>query len=270
MRAYEIMQLSADIVQTYYQNDTKLFLEYVDEDMLWYGPARGQFLFGRQAIHDAWKQESNSLTFSLGSIRLDCAMISPACCEVILSFPVTTHFPSGKNITVSQIIHISWCERKLEGKHEKQPRMRVVHISNLYQQHESDRIYPVHFDQVYQGYVPIVTENRRIFFRGADHADYYLLSDAIQWVESAAGSRHAILHIGTEAIEVTASVQSIEKDYPDLFVRCHICYLVNLRYVTQVKRFKAVMADGKEVPIPEKTYTAFKHKVKAYWELTKR
>ena len=234
------------------------------------GRPGGQFLSGRQAIHDAWKQESNSLTFSLGSIRLDCATISPACCEVMLSFPVTTHFPSGENITVSQIVHISWCERKLEGKHEKQPRMRVVHISNLYQQHESDRIYPVHFNQVYQGYVPIATENRRIFFRGADHADYYLLSDAIQWVESAAGSRHAILHIGTEAIEVTASVQSIEKDYPDLFVRCHICYLVNLRYVAQVKRFKAVMADGKEVPIPEKTYTAFKHKVKAYWELTKR
>ena len=266
MKVSELVRLSVDIVQTYYQNDTRLFLEYVDEDMLWYGPARGQFLSGRQAIHDAWKQEDNPLTFTMGSIRANCATTHPSYCEVMLSFPVTTHFPNGDHISVDQIIHISWCERRLEGQREKQPRMRVMHISDLYHQHESDKIYPVHFNQIYQGYVPIAEEGRRIYFRGADRADYYLLADAIQWAESTAGSRHAVLHLGDEAIEVTASVQSIEKAYPEAFVRCHVCYLVNLRYVTQVKRFKAVLADGSELPIPEKTYTAFKQRVKEYWE----
>ncbi|MCR5089936.1 MAG: LytTR family transcriptional regulator [Oscillospiraceae bacterium] len=264
MKAAEIVRLSIEIVQSYYQNDLRLFFEYVDDDILWYGPAKGQFLSGRQTILDTWGQEANPLTFSLGSIRADWTSTHPSYCEVMLSFPVATHFPDGTSIPVDQIIHITWCERKQEGGQARQPRMRVIHISNLYQQHESDRIYPVHFNRIYKGYVPIVTTGRRLYFRGVDHADYYLLSDMIQWIESSSGSRHAIIHLGDESIEVTASVRSIEKTYPSLFVRCHVCYLVNLRHVTGVKRFRVVMEDGTELPIPEKNYTAFRKKVREY------
>lgn len=263
MKAAEIVKLTLDIVQTYYENDLSLFFAYMDEDALWYGPAKGQFLSGRQAILNAWSREVNPLTLTLGSIRADAAAIQPACCEVMLSFPVTTHYPSGESIPVDQIIHMSWCERKVAGFARKQPRMRVIHISNLYRQLDADRIYPVHFDQVYQGYVSIAPTGRRLRFHGADRADYYLSSDAIHWIESAAGSRHAIVHTGEKTIEVTISVQAIEAAYPDLFLRCHSCYLVNPLHIAAVKRFKAVMTDGAELPIPEKRYTAFRDRLAA-------
>ena len=70
MNKQEIAELSMEIVQTYYQNNTKPFLDYVDEKVLWYGPAKGQFLQGRQSLLDAWGNEYNPLTFSLGNIRL--------------------------------------------------------------------------------------------------------------------------------------------------------------------------------------------------------
>lgn len=264
MKASEITRLSVDIVRAYYQNDLRLFFAYMDEDVLWYGPAKGQFLSGRQAMLDAWNREDNPLTFSLGSVRVDCATTHPSYCEVMLSFPVTTHYPCGECISIDQIIHITWCERKIEG--EKLPRMRIIHISDLYYNHEADNIYPIHFNLIYRGYLPISETGKRLYFQGADHADYYLLSDTIQWIESSTDSRHAVLHLGEETIAVTASVRTIEKAYPDLFLRCHICYLVNPRHVTQVKRFKAVLTDGSELPIPEKKYTAFKKTVKEYWD----
>lgn len=263
MKAAEIVKQTLDIVQTYYENDLSLFFAYMDEDVLWYGPAKGQFLSGRQAILNAWSREANPLTFTLGSIRADVAAIHSACCEVMLSFPVITHYPSGESIPVDQIIHMSWCERRVAGAAEKQPRMRVIHISNLYRQHDADRIYPVHFDQIYHGYVSIVAAGSRLHFHGADRADYYLSSGAIRWIESAAGSRHAVVHTGEEAIEVTASIQAIEAAYPDLFLRCHSCYLVNPLHIAAVKRFKAVMTDGSELPIPERRYTAFRDQVAA-------
>ncbi len=138
MKASEMVGLSIDIVRTYYQNDLALFFAYLDEDTLWFGPAKGQFLSGRQAILDAWKHEEHSLTFSVGNIRADSANTHPSYCEVMLSFPVTTHYPNGESIPVDQIIHITWCERKTGEGQDKQPRMLVIHISNLYHQHESD------------------------------------------------------------------------------------------------------------------------------------
>lgn len=265
MKVSEITSLSVNIVQTYYQNDLQLFYAYLDEDVLWYGPAKGQFLSGRQSIIDTWSREKSSLTFSLGSIRIHYATTSPLYCEVMLSFPVTTHYPTGESIRMDQIIHITWCERKIKSAQEKQPRMRVIHISDLYQKHQSDTIYPVHFNQVYKGYVPIAETGKRIHFHGADHADYYLLSNRILWIESSITCRHTVVHTDNEEIEMITTVQKIKKDYPDLFLQCHSCFLVNPMYVTQVKRFRTVMADGKELPIPEKKYTAFKKAVYEYW-----
>ena len=150
MKVSEATQLSVDLVQSYYQNDLRLFFEYLDDDFLWYGPAKGQFISGRQEIINTWARENNPLTFTLGNLRVDHAMICSSCCEVMLSFSVITHFPNGESIPVDQIIHISWGERMIEGEQKKQPRMRVMHISNLYQQHESDKIYPVNFNKIYK------------------------------------------------------------------------------------------------------------------------
>ena len=264
MDRQEIGRLSIRIVQTYYQNDLRLFFEYLDEKVLWYGPAKGQFLSGRQALLDAWGQEENPLTFTLGNIRLDCAASHPAYCEVLLSFPVTTNYPSGEHIPVDQIIHITWCERKIEGMEGRQPRILVIHISNLYQPHEADNIYPVHFNQIYKGEVPISGTGRRLHFRGADRADHYLFPDSILWIESAGGSRHARLHMLDGTVDVTDSVQKIAQRHGAFFLRCHNCYLVNPAFIADIRRFQVILADGKALPIPEKKYTAFKAAVKAH------
>ena len=51
MNKQEIAELSMEIVQTYYQNNTKPFLDYVDEKVLWYGPAKGQGNFYKGGNH---------------------------------------------------------------------------------------------------------------------------------------------------------------------------------------------------------------------------
>ena len=259
MNKQAIAELSLEIVQTYYHNNINPFLEYVDEKILWYGPAKGQFLQGRQSLLDAWGNEENPLTFSLGNIRLDIISSNSTYCEVLLSFPVTTHFPNGDNIAVDQIIHFSWCERKIDGKFV--PRMLVVHISNLYQQHESDKIYPVHFNEIYNGYTPMAEKDEHILFKGTYSSNLYLIASTILYAESTDYGRHSVLHTLNDEFTINSSLTELEQQYPAIFLRAHKCYLVNPQYITGIERFKCILSTGKEIPIPEKKYTAFKKTV---------
>ena len=260
-----MVNLTNHIVQQYYQNNTKPFLEHIDEKVLWYGPAKGQFLSGRQALLDAWADEKHSLIFSLGNVRLDHRTTHNSYCEVMMSFPVTTHFPDGNSITTEQIIHITWCERILKDTKEKVPRMLVVHISDLYHQHEADNIYPVHFSEIYKGYIPVFDTGRRMYFRGTDSSDLYLFSNMILWAESVDNGRHSILHTREEAYTVSSSIVTLEKEHPDCLVRCHRCHLVNPQHIIRIKRFRVTLSNGMQLSIPEKKYTAFKATVRDYY-----
>ena len=261
MNKQKIVKLTNIIIQRYYQNDTKPFIDYVDERVLWYGPATGQFLSGKKAIMEAWANESNTLTFSLGNLRLDYISSHDSYCEVMASFPVTTNYPNGEMIKMDQIIHITWCERKIKDTNDKQPRMLVIHISDLYQKHTLDNIYPVHFNQVYRGYMPVSESGRRIYFQGKDSFALYLLPDTILWVESTNNGRSSIIHTNNAEYHVKATTVELEREHPDFLIRCHRCHLVNPKHIVCIKRFNVTLSDGKEIPIPEKKYTAFKKTV---------
>jgi hypothetical protein len=261
-----MVDLTNDIILKYYQNDIQLFLDHVDDKVLWYGPAKGQFLSGKQAVLDAWAREKHSLSFTLGNIWLDHISSNSTYCEVMASFPVTTHYPEGGSITMDQIIHITWCERKTEDKKEKVPRMLVIHISDLYQKHKADNIYPVHLNEVYNGRLPVMEPGKRLYFRGMDSSDLYLLSNTIMWVESTTYGRHSILHTMDGDFQASAPTAVLEKEHPDLLIRCHECYLVNPRYIVTIKRFSVTLINGKTLPIPEKKYTTFKKAVHEKWK----
>ena len=266
MNAKEMVDLTNDIVQRYYQNDIQPFLDHVDEKVLWYGPAKGQFLSGRQAVLDAWAGESHSLSFSLGNICLNHISSHSSYCEVMMSFPVTTHYPDDECITMDQIIHITWCERNDGEGTEKVPRMLVVHISDLYQKHEADTIYPVHFNEVYWGYLPVSEKEHRLYFRGMGSSDLYLLPDTIIWVESTTYGRHAIFHTTDGDFKTSVPTTVLEKKYPDFLLRCHKSYLVNPNHIVNIKRFDVTLTTGKTLPIPAKKYTAFKKVVYEKWK----
>ena len=264
MNSREMVDLTKDIILKYYQNDIQPFLDHVDDKVLWYGPAKGQFLSGKQAVLDAWAREKHSLRFTLENIWVDHISSNSTYCEVMVSFPVTTHYPDGKSITMDQIIHITWCERKTEDK-TKVPRMLVIHISDLYQKHSSDNIYPVHLNEVYPGYLPVIGEGQRLYFRGMDSCDLYFFANTIIWVESVTYGRHSILHTTDGDFQASASTSVLEKKHPDFMLRCHESYLVNPRYITCIKRFSVTLSNGKVLPIPEKKYTAFKKAVHEKW-----
>ncbi|MCR5474531.1 MAG: LytTR family transcriptional regulator [Lachnospiraceae bacterium] len=62
-------------------------------------------------------------------------------------------------------------------------------------------------------------------------------------------------------LPVSASTAVLEKEHLDLLMRCHECFLVNPKYIMEIKRFTVTLSNGIILPIPEKKYTALKKTV---------
>ncbi len=84
--------------------------------------------------------------------------------------------------------------------------------------------------------------------------------------ESTTYARHTIPHTTDGDFQASAPTSALEKAHPDLFMRCHECYLVNPEYIVNIKRFSVTLSSGKVLPIPEKKYTAFKNAVHERFE----
>ena len=263
MNQQAIADLSADLIMRYYENDYMPFLLHMDDDALWYGPAEGQFLHGRETMIQAWNAEEHSLCFSLGNMEVMHTSAHPSFCDVMLSYHVTTHYPDRDDITLYQRLQMTWCERTVEdgeGNKERVPRILVCHISNPHAKHSDDTIYPKNFHEIYRTHLA-PQQGKRIRFHGTDRSDYFFLSDTIIRCEAAHGGKHSVLYTDEGQVEVMMSITRIEKEYGRLFLRCHQSYLVNPAFIRSIRRFKVTLTDGTELPIPEKKYTAFRDRV---------
>ena len=264
MNQQKIADLTVDLIMRYYENDVMPFLNHMDDDALWYGPAKGQFLRGRETMIEAWSKEENQLTFTVGNMKVLHASGQPSTCEVMLTYTVVTHYPDGHDLSIFQRIQLSWVTRTLkssDGTIAKVPRILMCHISNPHAKHENDTIYAKNFHQVYAGIQAMPLKGERLHLPGADKADYFLMSDSILWIETAYDGKHCKVHLNNEAIEIRLPVSEMARRYEHLFKRCHASYLVNPNYIRSIRRFKVTMTDGTELSIPEKKYTAFRDSI---------
>ena len=121
--------------------------------------------------------------------------------------------------------------------------------------------------QIYKGYMPVTESGniRRIYFRGTDSGDLYLIPDTIIYVESIDYGKHSMLYTADGAFRTSVSATALEKEHPEFLLRCHKCHLVNPAHILSVRRFKVTLSNGKELAIPEKKYTAFRKAVHERW-----
>lgn len=264
MNQQYITNLSAELIMRYYDNDYMPFLEHMDDEALWYGPAEGQFLQGREKMIRVWSRDEHNLRFTMGNLKTRHISAHPSSCCVTLVYTVVTHYPDGHDVSLMQRMLLTWCERTVTGsggEKQKEPRILVCHICNPHLKHDDDIIYPIRSHRIFPGQGAPALRGERLHFHGRDYADYFFLSDSIIWIETAASGKHSILHTSKTSMEVMSPVSKLEKQYAPLFLRCHQSFLVNPHYIRAIRRFKVELTNGEELPIPEKKYTAFRNEV---------
>ncbi len=272
MNTQMIADLSAELIIKYYDNDYMPFLSYMDDKALWYGPAQGQFIEGREAMINIWSAEEHSLRFTMGNMEVVHTSSNHSFCVVIMTYNVTTHYPDGNDITLNQRISLTWCEHIFHsesGETIKKPSILVCNISNPHEKHGDDVIYPIKFQEIYRKDLTAHLSGRRLHFHGKDKSDYFILTDTIIFIEAAHGGKHSILHTDDGETEVMSAISLLEKRYGELFLRCHQSYLVNPDRIAEIRRFKMTLTNGEELPIPEKKYTSVKEKAFSFMKKRK-
>lgn len=256
----EILKLSFTVISEYYRNNLAPFFEYIDDHVLWIGPADKQLLRSKAAIMEAWSKETPNLTFTMGNVTEYPIPLTPKCCNVILTFPVYTHYPDGVTQMHSQRMDYTWVEKKIPGENGETvtvPRIVKLHISNGVQMDQEDFIYAVHSKNINTNQI-IFSLGVRVLFSSKDGLTCSYLSDSILWIENLDHGKHTVVHTATEDIPSNKDTDYFTENYPGVFLAPHKSYLVNPLHIRSIRRFQLTLDTGRTLSIPEKKYTKFK------------
>lgn len=143
MTTQALLQLSADIITRYYNNEIEPFLAACHPDVLWIGPANTQIIRTRETLIETFAEEHHNLRFEMHDL-VTVPLMTPSnkVLEVLLFYDVDTIWPDNSMQRVKQRVQLSWV---VEGG---QPFIRVCHVSNALEYDDRDVIYPVHYGEI--------------------------------------------------------------------------------------------------------------------------
>ena len=263
MKSNDIIRLSIFIITEYYKNNLHPFFDHLSDDIVWIGPARGQYIQGKKKLIQTFAMEKHSLTFTMGDIRARYMPLNNHIKEVVLHYDVCTHYPDGNTTTHDQWLHYTWRDKKVREaqKAEYQPEIVCLHISNAWPYDERDVIYPVHYESI-SPMVPLLSKPEHyVTVKTTDRCIHRIAASHILYAETVKHSAKLRIHTESETITVNDTLSAFEKKYPELFLRIHSGYLLNPAHVTDIRRFAVALSDGTELPIPEKKYTRVKKQI---------
>ncbi len=260
MKKDDIIKLSIYIITEYYKNNLVPFFEHISEDVLWIGPARGQQIHGKKNLMLAYAQEQHNLTFTMGDIKVLCISPHNRVKEVVLHYDIYTHYPSGNTDVHDQRLHYTWCEKRTrtDDGSKYQPQIISLHISNAWPYDDLDTIYPVHLEKMFAATSVVSRSERYVTVKAADGCVHRIAASHILYAATVKRAAKLQIYMENDVITINKKISRFEEENPGLFVRIHSGYLVNPAHVSNVRRFTVTLADGTELPLPEKKYTQLK------------
>lgn len=160
MTTQALLQLSADIITRYYNNEIEPFLAACHPDVLWIGPANTQIIRTRETLIETFAEEHHNLRFEMHDL-VTVPLMTPSSkvLEVLLFYDVDTIWPDNSMQRVKQRVQLSWV---VEGG---QPFIRVCHVSNALDYDDRDVIYPCTMEKIVCAWAVLSGEGSRAAHR---------------------------------------------------------------------------------------------------------
>lgn len=242
------------------------FLDYLDDNVVWYGPNENSVVRGKENLVRALTGHSGKIRFSVENMSVDLIPAGSGCTTVILSFRLIADY-SGETVTAfGQHIVLSVRSRKKDGEYIWN--CPVIHVSDTVKSsRRTGEILNMNEDFATrtENYIKSRSGIRKISFRGEGNSIVYIPEDSVIYAEAGKGVK-CYLHLRNETVTVNMLLKDVTEKLPSYYYRCHSSFTVNTKMIASVSAYRVTMIDGEEIPVPEKKYAVVKKEI---GELTK-
>ncbi|MCQ2462115.1 MAG: LytTR family transcriptional regulator DNA-binding domain-containing protein [Clostridia bacterium] len=256
----------ADMLLSFYGDGDNDFYEYLDDDVMWYGPLEGQTIKGRDELKKVLYGGSRSLRFHIDNMKTKLFPLRADVILIIAEYRLTACYRNGKVVNYDQHAMVVIRKRRLEDGQQVW-RCPLIHISDILYKEKRDSSYALLIDEEKKQRLDRIIDERgqteKIILSGEGNSSYFLGADSIRYIEGGKGIR-SYVYTQEGMYTVTHLLKDIEKKLPDCYYRCHASYIVNMNCIKKISGYKITLDDGTEIPVPVKKYSAVREYIVAY------
>lgn len=251
----EIINLSKNIIQGFYNRDISESISYLADDFMWIGALDFQFTMTREEFLEATASELNATPFKMANEEFFLLSKNPINYVVCAKFKLIATLDDKTIITTHTRLTIIWEQIKDELK------LSHIHGSNAQDIPLSSTIKntDTSCDNDFFTYLTSIEKsnsNTKISFKDINGKYRYFLDYEIIYLE--ANLQNTLLHTSNECIKISGLLAENMKNLPQNFYRVHKSYIVNTTFVTALEHYKVTIIHDKKLPVSKEKFIAFR------------
>ncbi|MFI3327314.1 MAG: LytTR family transcriptional regulator [Clostridia bacterium] len=251
----EIINLSKELMQCFYNRTIGDNLKYIADDFMWIGAFDFQYTTSLEEFLSITQSEFNSVPFVMMNEEFSLIYKSVTCYIVSAKFNLATKTEHGTVINTHTRLTIVW---KYIGDDLK---IAHVHGSNaqdipLIPTNKSDNNTQNTDFMQYLTTVGKHDYSKKLSFRDVTGAYMYFLENEILYLK--ADLQNTYLHTKNKTIRIPGVLSETSKHLPENFYRIHKSFVVNANLVKSLKRYIVTLVSDEELPISKDKFIAFR------------
>lgn len=258
----EMITLTQECLTRFWQLDVEFPIKYFHKDIVWIGSAQSQFTEGYEDTAADYRSIAEELV-PCHLLRQEFTAVQNVgnACTIAGKYLTTTDDEADYFLQVQQRCTFVW--EIMDGK----PVIKHCHISNPMGElklAEGERV-PNALGKMANQYVmqemAYRSEGKRIVLPG--EVDVVRFLAPFEIIHVSAKGRSCIVHtINGDAFYARISITDFPKIGGSSFVAVHRSHVINLRYISEIRKFKVTLMDGTVLPVPEKRYIRVREMLK--------
>lgn len=252
----EAVRLSQECLARYWQLDPEYTLNYCDDDVVWVGSLQSQFMEGRDAVAQDFRNSMQELKpcHLLGQEFIVAQNIGNSC-TIVGRYLTTTDDDVEYFLQVQQRCTFVW-EQTDDGL-----KIKHIHVSNPMGELKvtEGELFVNEMGKMAKEYlmnhICALKERKQIIVTDENEIIHFLMLSEVVYVD--ANGRGCIIHtVEGEKVNARLSITDFLNAVGESFISVHRSYVVNKAYISCIKKYEIVMMDGSRIPIPVKKYKA--------------
>ncbi|MGN1442235.1 MAG: LytR/AlgR family response regulator transcription factor [Acutalibacteraceae bacterium] len=253
----EYESYTVEAILDFYNGEYEKFLEFLDENVIWYGPKAGQYVVGKENVKDIVCKKREGHSYRVENVQTKLISYTPSIYSIVVTYLLHCCREDGTVKTVFQ--HIVANGQKIRDRNgETFWRCPFIHVSNAEQKTTTAVTADMGLSQRQK---PLLNRDApRLVLPGDNYTTIYLREDSIKYI---VGGKGVMCYVYTDGgvYLVRRLLKQIYDCLPDYYYRCHSSYIVNLNYVLYLSSSKITLTDSTEIPISTKRYAQIKQEI---------